>query len=157
MTLSERCAYLKGLAEGMKLDTEKNENKLIAELIALCSEMAEEIEDIDEDLEELEDYVEELDEDLGEVEEYVYDLEDDCDCDFDDYEDDEDDDFECDGDCFGCSVCEGEDDDEYCENMRCALCSNCGDTICFEEDMDPSNIVCPSCGTKLMEDTEDEE
>jgi len=29
MTLSEKSAYLKGLMEGMKLDTETNEGKLI--------------------------------------------------------------------------------------------------------------------------------
>ena len=30
MTLSEKSAYLKGLMEGMKLDTETNEGKLIS-------------------------------------------------------------------------------------------------------------------------------
>ncbi|MBO5195574.1 MAG: hypothetical protein J6C03_00590 [Clostridia bacterium] len=79
MKLNEKCAYLRGLAEGMNLDTEKAEGKLISELIKLCEEMAEEIEELDEAVDQLQDYAEELDEDLGEVEEFVYDLEDDCD------------------------------------------------------------------------------
>ena len=31
--LTNRAAYLKGLADGMKLDTEKNEGKLLSEII----------------------------------------------------------------------------------------------------------------------------
>jgi len=152
MKLNEKCAYLRGLAEGMKLDTEKAEGKLIAELIKLCEDMAEEIEELDEAVDQLQDYAEELDEDLGEIEEFVYDLEDDCECDCEDC-DDEDDDFGCDGDCEGCSGCDYEDD---CDNMRCALCSNCGDTICFDEEMDPEKIVCPACGTPLVGSAEEE-
>lgn len=149
MKLNEKCAYLRGLAEGMNLDTEKAEGKLISELIKLCEEMAEEIEELDEAVDQLQDYAEELDEDLGEVEEFVYDLEDDCDCDCD-----EDDDlFDCDGDCEGCGGCDYEDD---CDNMRCALCSNCGDTICFDEEMDPEKIVCPACGTPLVGPVDEE-
>ena len=33
MTLSEKSAYLKGLMDGLKLDTDKNEGKLIAAII----------------------------------------------------------------------------------------------------------------------------
>ncbi len=151
MKLNEKCAYLHGLAEGMKLDTEKAEGKLIAELIKLCEEMAEEIEGLSGAVDQLQDYAEELDEDLGEIEEFVYDLEDDCDCSCGDF-DEEDEEFECGGDCEGCSGCDYEDD---CDNMRCALCSNCGDTICFDEEMDPEKIVCPACGTPLVEPVEE--
>ena len=40
MKLNEKCAYLRGLAEGMKLDTEKAEGKLIAGLLDLVSDIA---------------------------------------------------------------------------------------------------------------------
>ncbi len=153
MTLKEKCAYLRGVAEGMKLDTEKAEGKLINGLLELCAEMAEEIEEMDEAIDVLQDYAEELDEDLGDVEELVFDIEDDeCDCDCD--EDDFDDEFDCDGDCEGCSGCDIEDD---CDDMRCALCSECGDTICFDAEMDPEKIVCPNCGTPLVTPVEAEE
>ena len=73
MTLTERCAYIKGLAEGLNLNADKAESKLINALIELCSEMAEEIECLGEDVESLIDYCEELDEDLGDVEEVLID------------------------------------------------------------------------------------
>ena len=40
MTLSEKSAYLKGLMEGMKLDTETNEGKLISEIISMLQDVA---------------------------------------------------------------------------------------------------------------------
>ena len=35
MTLSEKVAYLKGLAEGMKIGTESSEGKLLTEIIGI--------------------------------------------------------------------------------------------------------------------------
>ena len=81
MTLSEKAAYIQGLAEGLSLDESTKEGKLLAALIDLVGEMADAIGEIDEDLDTLNDYIEEIDEDLGDVEEYLYD--DDCDCDCD--------------------------------------------------------------------------
>jgi len=136
MTLLEKAAYLKGLAEGMELDRSSGNGKLIGVLIDLVSEMAEEIENLQEDVETLNDYAEELDEDLGSVEELL------LDCD-----DDEDDDFDCDGDCACCSEdCElaGEEED-YFE----VECPSCGDTICFDSSIDPEELVCPACGEKF--------
>ena len=48
MELSERVAYLRGLAEGMKLDTETNEGKLISVIIDILEDVALEIADINE-------------------------------------------------------------------------------------------------------------
>ena len=80
MTISEKSAYLKGLADGMNLDTEKAEGKLIAGLLDLVSDIATTVETLDEDYEELCDYIDELDSDLGDLEEFVYleDEEDEC-------------------------------------------------------------------------------
>ncbi len=72
MNLSEKAAYIKGLAEGLDLDTDKKEVRVIRELLELVSEMASDVEDIGADLTELYDAFEELDEDLGAVEEEVY-------------------------------------------------------------------------------------
>ena len=81
MTLTERTAYIKGLCEGMGLDKKDTpEAKVINALLALCEEMALEIEDIESDIGELADYCEELDEDLGDVEEVLLDMDDECDC-----------------------------------------------------------------------------
>ena len=149
MTISEKCAYIGGLAEGLKLDCEKAEGRLIVELLDTISLMAEEIEELRAECETLRDYAEELDEDLGDVEEAILEMDedDDCDCDCDDYDFDD-----CDGDCTMCDGCDSiEDLEAIDENMRCYMCPGCGDTICYDEDMDPANIVCPSCGKPLLE------
>lgn len=148
-TISEKCAYLGGLAEGLNLDCEKPEGRLIMELLDIVSLMAEEIEDLQEECETLRDYCEELDEDLGDVEEIVLELdEDDDDEDWDEYDELDD----CDGDCVMCDGCDSiEDLEAIDENMRCYMCPGCGDTICYDEDMDPANIVCPACGKPLVE------
>ncbi len=164
MTISEKSAYLKGLAEGMKLDTEKAEGKLIAGLLDLVSDIATTVEAIDGDYTELYDYVDELDSDLCDLEEYVYlEDEDEDEYDFGEYED-------CDGECEGCCGCDdleelelldGEDDDDIfdldTEGMRCIMCESCGDTICYDESLDPAEIVCPACGELCCKKEETEE
>ena len=136
MTITEKCAYLKGLAEGMKLDADKPEVKLINAIIDLLDEVTVAIDEIDDDLETLNDYIEEVDEDLGMVEELLYD-DDDCDC--CDCEDD---------DCDCCDCCDDED-------MICAMCPACGEQICFDDSVDPSDIECPACGAALCEEVEE--
>ena len=148
MTLTERCAYIKGLAEGLNLNADKAEAKLINALIELCSEMAEEIECLGEDVEDLIDYCEELDEDLGDVEEVLIEEFDDEDYDDEDEDeewDDEDEDFECCGDCSSCfEDCEFADE-EYYE----IVCPSCGETVCFDESVNAEELICPACGEKL--------
>ena len=134
MTLNEKAAYIKGLADGLELDKTTKEGKLIDALIDIVSELTDAIYDIDEDLDTLNDYIEEIDEDLGAVEELLYD--DDCDCD---------DECECDGDCDWCDEdCELADED-YFE----VECPSCGETICFDGTIDPEELACPACGEKF--------
>ena len=162
MTITEKSAYLKGLADGMKLDTEKAEGKLIAGLLDLVADIATTVETLDEDYAELSDYVDELDSDLGDLDEYVYlEDEDDDELGFDEYED-------CDGECEGCHGCDDLDDLEELdgeedifdlddEGMRCIMCESCGDTICYDETLDPADIICPACGKKCVGENADEE
>lgn len=133
MDMKEKSAYLKGLAEGMKLDESSSEVKLINAIIDLLGDVTEAIDEIDSDLETLNDYAEELDEDLGAIEELIYD---DCDCDCDCCDDDCD--CDCDCDC---------DEDLFCE-----ICPKCGEQICFDETVNPDDLVCPNCGTALCEE-----
>ena len=53
MEISEKVAYLKGLAEGMELDTEKKEGKLLAAIIDVLEDIALELEDIQDEQAEL--------------------------------------------------------------------------------------------------------
>ena len=134
MTLNERAAYIKGLAEGMELDQTSKEGKVIAALIELVSDMADEIAEMDERIDTVHAYCEELDEDLGGVEEILLEEECDCDCCDDDC------DCCCDDDCDCCC-----DDEDYFE----VECPACGDVICFDSSIDPEELVCPACGEKF--------
>ncbi len=72
MNLSEKAAYIKGLADGLDLDTDKKEARVIKEMLELLGEMASDVEDIAADLTDLYDAVEEIDEDLTFVEEELF-------------------------------------------------------------------------------------
>ena len=47
MEISEKVAYLKGLAEGLNLDTDSKEGKLIAAIIDVLDDMAEKFAEVD--------------------------------------------------------------------------------------------------------------
>lgn len=72
MNLLEKAAYIKGLAEGLELDADKKEVRIIKELLELVSEMASDVEDMAADLTDVYDAVEEIDEDLTFVEEELF-------------------------------------------------------------------------------------
>ncbi len=151
MNVTEKSAYLKGLAEGLSLDPQKPETKIINALLDLVGDMSAKISELEKDLETLNDYVDELDEDLGYVEEFVYGDDDDA-YDLDDYEDD-DEPFECDCDCDDCDACCDEDDDGF----RCLMCPSCSEKIYFDESMDPADMICPACGKAVCEEETDAE
>ena len=90
MTLSEKSAYLKGLMEGMKLDTESNEGKLISEIISMLQDVAENVSDLEEVVDCISDELDCIEEDLDNIDDYLMDDDD------DEYDDeyDEDDDYE---------------------------------------------------------------
>ena len=146
MTISEKVAYLKGLAEGLGLDTETKEGKLISVIIDTLEDIALEIEEISENADDMSDEIDAISSDLSDVEEVLFD---DGDEDEDDDEDD-DDDEECD-----CEECCG--DDEECAYE--VTCPSCGEDIVIEEsDLENGSITCPKCGEKLeFEFDEDDE
>ena len=137
MSIKEKAAYIKGLADGVELDKSTKEGKLIAALIDLVTDMTDVIEELGEDVDTALDYCEELDEDLGAVEELLLDDEDcDCDCCDDDC---------CDGNCDDCDEDCDLDDEDYFE----VECPACGETICFDGSIDPEELACPACGEKF--------
>ena len=139
MTISERVAYLKGLIEGLGLDTETKEGKIISVIVDVLDDMALAIEDLEENDYDIGDELDALSADLADVEEIVYD---DCDCDCD------------------CDCCDDEEDDE--DYMFSVTCPACGEELeVAEEIVEEGECVCPACGEKLEfefdEDDEDEE
>jgi hypothetical protein len=147
MELKEKAAYLKGLAEGLEYNKETKEGKLIAALIDLAQELCDAVETLDADMDEiveevveLREYIEEIDDDLNDVEEFLDEEVELDDWDDEDDEDEDEDDDWCDGDCEGCSGC-----DDYFE----IVCPSCGETICFDESVDPEELTCPACNEKF--------
>lgn len=77
MTISEKVAYLKGLAEGLELDTAKSkEAKLISVMIGILEEVGLSIEDLEESVDDLGEEIDAISDDLSDVEEVVFDEED---------------------------------------------------------------------------------
>ena len=133
MTITERAAYIKGLAEGLGIDESTKEGKVIKALIDAFDDMALTVSDLEAELDELTEQVETIDEDLGSLEEDYYDLDDECDCDECGAED-----FE-DGDIY-----------EVC-------CPTGGDIVCIDSDMlEEGQTTCPNCGELLEFDLEDD-
>ena len=131
MNINKESAYLRGLLEGYELDTNKKEVKLIGKMLELIDQMADHISALEADNAELREYVEELDHDLGAVEEDLYMTDED-----DEYYDDEEDEDDFD-----------EDDDGYYEME----CPSCGEVVCFDDSLDPDELVCPACGEKVTD------
>ena len=77
MTISEKVAYLKGLAEGLAIDTEKSkEGKLIGVIIDVLEEIGLSIEDLEENAEALGEEIDAISDDLSDVEKAVFEDED---------------------------------------------------------------------------------
>jgi hypothetical protein len=155
MTISEKAAYLKGLMDGLNLDTEKAEGKMIAAIVDLMGDVTRRLADVEETTIAISDELDEIEEDLDAIEDYILDEDEDDDEDWDDEDeddydfDDEDEDME-EGFDFG-------DPDTTIYEVECA----CGSIINFDEEtLEEGSIVCPECGETLefsFEDDEDED
>ena len=78
MKLSEKAAYLKGLAEGMKIDENTNEGKLLLAIMDVLGDVALDLEDIDAELDDMAEVVSDLEEGVCDLEDAVYGDEDDA-------------------------------------------------------------------------------
>ena len=144
MTLSEKSAYLKGLMDGLKLDTEKDEGKMIAAIVDMLSDVAETVSDPEDVVDTISDELDCIEEDLDNIDDYLLDDEDDDD--YEDYDEDEDD-AEDDEYDFG--------DDEVLYEVKCPAG---GEEITIDEQMlDEGSTVCPNCGEELEFDLEEDE
>ena len=127
MGISEKVAYLQGLAEGMKLDESTNEGKLLLAILDVLNDMAEEFADVEDEIVDLEDGLDAVSDDLNDLEEFLYDESAD--------EDDEED-----------------DDDE----LFVTTCPECEEEVVFDESvLEDGEVICPNCGAKLEFDLSD--
>jgi len=70
--LRSRVAYLQGLAEGLDIDVGSAHGRVLAGVLDVLGDIADEIEELTEFQGDLADYVEEMDDDLSSVEDEVY-------------------------------------------------------------------------------------
>ena len=78
MTVTEKMAYIKGMADSIDLNPDDKKDKLILAMVDALSELADYVTDVDDYVDQLAAQVDEIDEDLGNVEQDFYG--DDCDC-----------------------------------------------------------------------------
>ncbi len=126
--LTNRASYLQGLAEGLKLDTDKTEGKLIGELLNLVSDMAKELESLDDEQAFVADKLDEMEDVIDVIGENVF------------GEDDDDDDvytIVCDN-CGAEIDFTGDDLDDIASGDF--VCPECGKTI--ELDFDECDCDC---------------
>ena len=126
--LGEEVAYLKGLAEGLDIDDKSKEGKMISKIVEILGSFADTVEELQQDVEDLEEWIYDEDED--------YDDEDD----YDEYDDEE------------------EEDDEELSfiEMECPNCSEIveiDEELLFDDSVD---VVCPSCHAVILSSEDDE-
>ena len=127
MEILEKVAYLKGLAEGLGLDADTKEGKILTVMIDILDDMALELQDLWDEQAEMEDGLDAVSDDLSDVESLLYETADEED--------------------------EEEDDEE--EPVYETTCPNCEEAIYFDEDILADGFVqCPNCGEKLEFDLE---
>jgi hypothetical protein len=172
--LRERVSYLKGLSEGMKIDENTNEGKLLMAIIDVIDDIALAVEDLEEIQDEQAELIESIDNDLAEVEYVIFDDENY----YDDDDDDSDDDYDYDdhrhhrhyhfkhrhfdfGDNINSCNCgfhdtDDEEDDEDEEGNSCYYqveCPYCYGIINPDKSMfdeEGKNIECPHCHKKIQ-------
>jgi len=152
MTINEKAAYLKGLMEGLQLDTEKAEGKMIAAIVDLLGDVTKKLTNVEDTTIAISDELDEIEEDLDAIEDFIMDEDDDDDDDDDDYDDDDFEDFDDDEDYeegfdFG-------DEDTTIYEVKCI----CGNVIAFDEEtLEAGSIVCDECGETLEFSFDDED
>ncbi len=150
MTISEKAAYLKGYMDGIELDMEKPEGKMIERIVDLLGDITKRLSDVEETTIAISDELDEIEEDLDAIEDFILDEEDDEDYedDFEDWDDEDDyDDYDEEGFDFG-------DEDSIIYEVKCA----CGEIINFDEDtLEEGSMECPNCGELLEFSLEDED
>lgn len=132
MNIVEKAAYLRGLCDGLDIDTTTKEGKLLLAMVDVIDELADSVSDLQQITDEMSDELDEVAEELLELEGAF----DEYDCEVDECECDED----CDCACFHYEV----------------VCPTCGDSIMIDEDiLALGKIQCPGCGEDLEFDMEE--
>lgn len=132
MTVTERVAYLKGLFEGLEIDTDKKEGKILKGVLEVLDDLALTVSDLEDENAALTDEIEEIYEELESIEDDLYEDEDEDKCD--------------------CDECDDDDDYEFDPNEELyqVVCPTCEEEIFVDEGtLAEGSIKCPACGEEL--------
>ena len=139
MTITEKTAYLKGLADGLGVDPNSKEGKLWAALNDLLTDIAHDLEALHETDRGQAEALDGLADEVSCLEEMCSVMDDN---DYEKIEDDED----------------GDGEPEYDGVVYDATCPVCGEEISFDEEtLEAGSIKCPNCGELLEFDLGGEE
>ena len=117
MRISEKVSYLKGLIEGLGINEGTNEGKIYNSIIDILGDIANSIDNLEEETTDIVDLIDIIDEDLGMLEEDYYDIDDNDIIDF---------------------------DDELFE-VVCPSCDE--EIILDPQSFDDGEMLCPNCGS----------
>ena len=149
MTISEKAAYLKGLMDGLKLDTEKAEGQMIAAIVELLGDVTVTLSNVQETTIAISDELDEIEEDLDAIEDYILSEDEDDFDDEDDYDFDDEDDFDDYEEGFDYG-----DEETTIYEVECA----CGHIVDFDEEtLEKGSMECPNCGELLEFVVEEDE
>ena len=139
MSIKEKVAYLKGLSEGLGLDPNVKAEKLISAIIDTLADVADEIDELNENALDIGEELDAISDDLAGVEEFLFGDDEDDDYDGFDFNDDDNDDDDCD-----CAYCSS-------SSLKYEItCPACGAEIELdEEDLALDSIICEKCGEEL--------
>ena len=135
MTISEKVAYIQGLFDGLKLDTEKSgEARILSEVLDVLREVGMQLDGMDAAMDQFDEELDALGDSVADLEEAV----------FDDEEEDE-----------GFTGFEDEDDEEDFFEIPCPTCGE--DLVVDDESLAAGVVDCPVCGGKFALSFDDED
>ena len=134
MTIPEKVAYIQGLFDGLKLDTEKSgEARILSEVLDVLREVGQQLDGMDAAMDQFDEELDALGDTVADLEEAVFD---------DEEEDDGFDGFE-----------DGDDEEDFFE----IPCPTCGEDLVVDDEALAAGVVdCPVCGGKFALSFEDE-
>ena len=136
MTISEKVAYIQGLFDGLKLDTEKSgEARILSEVLDVLHEVGQQLDGMDAAMDQFDEELDTLGGTVAELEEAVFDGADGQD------------------DGFG-GLDGGEEEEDFFE----IPCPTCGEDLVVDDEALAAGLVdCPVCGGKFALSFEDED
>ncbi|WP_066637605.1 CD1247 N-terminal domain-containing protein [Desulfolucanica intricata] len=129
--LKTKVAYLQGLSEGIDLNLDTKEGRLLQGIIEVLEDFADTMDNIEDSQDQMEEYLETIDEDLYHLEDDFYEGE------------------------VHSHRSIGDEETAYLE----VDCPECGETVLFDSDIvddeDVIEVTCPSCDTVVFTNDDD--